>query len=80
MMKEDYNPIKEEIQKFPQAYPFIAHYWKFHIESKDSENESKPVLYNYGTFNTTCYITNSFYKCISKLFDFNNIENDIQNF
>lgn len=74
---EDFNPIKEEIANRPEAYPFIAHFWKFHIESCDKTDVQKPVYSHYGRFTTVSYLSTSFYKYISKLFDFNKIENEI---
>lgn len=78
-MKEE-NPIKSEISSCPEAYPFIAQYWKFHTEPLKNENERPPITYDYGRFTTADYTVNPFYKNISKLFDFKKIENEISNF
>lgn len=74
---EDFNPIKEEIANHPETYPFIAHFWKFHIESPNKKDDAKPIYSNYGQFTTVSYLSNPFYKYISKLFDFNKIENEL---
>lgn len=79
-MKEENNPIEREISSHPEAYPFIAHYWKFHVESQESMTELPPIKYNYGRFTTMDYRANPFYKSISKLFDFKKIENELPNF
>ena len=78
-MKKESNPIKREISSHPEAYPFIAHYWKFHAEPI-REEETPPIAYNYGTFSMMDYRSTPFYKTISKLFDFKTIGNEIPNF
>ncbi len=79
-MKEENNPIEREISSHPEAYPFIAHYWKFHVEPIREKEEMPPIAYNYGKFSMRDYRSTPFYKTISKLFDFKKIENEISNF